>query len=256
MTHAAHDNGARGLTRAAFWLGFAVSGFFDGILLHQVLQWHHLLSAIRGDIRFQIAADGYFHLLMYAIAAIGLWLLWRARASLEHPGATRRFLAWLLIGFGVWHYLDAIASHWLLGIHRIKLDSANPLIWDLGWLLAFGVIPFAIGLMLRRGGPSIGARRNATMAIIALAISGAGYWASLPPPRQDFTTIVFAPTLPPAEAFATAVSVSDSITWYDGKGVAVVTGVSREEALALYTRGAMLVSGGGAAPGCFNWTAA
>jgi uncharacterized membrane protein len=27
-------------------LGFAFGGFFDGILLHQVLQWHHLLSGI------------------------------------------------------------------------------------------------------------------------------------------------------------------------------------------------------------------
>src|SRR3712207_9347810 len=56
-------------------LGFALGGFFDGILLHQILQWHHLLSAINGDdIRFQVAADGYFHALMYGIAAVGLWM--------------------------------------------------------------------------------------------------------------------------------------------------------------------------------------
>jgi uncharacterized membrane protein len=29
-------------------LGFALGGFFDGILLHQILQWHHLLSLVRG----------------------------------------------------------------------------------------------------------------------------------------------------------------------------------------------------------------
>lgn len=27
-------------------LGFALSGFFDGVLLHQILQWHHLLSLV------------------------------------------------------------------------------------------------------------------------------------------------------------------------------------------------------------------
>lgn len=27
-------------------LGFALGGFFDGILLHQILQWHHLLSLV------------------------------------------------------------------------------------------------------------------------------------------------------------------------------------------------------------------
>ena len=31
---------------ATLALGFALGGFFDGIVLHQVLQWHHLLSAV------------------------------------------------------------------------------------------------------------------------------------------------------------------------------------------------------------------
>jgi len=38
--------------------------------------------------------------------------------------------------------------------------------------------------------------------------------------------------------------------------VFVVTGVSPEEAMALYGRGALLVSGGAAAPGCLNWASA
>ena len=62
----------------AIWgavLGFALGGFFDGILLHQILQWHHLLSLVPGleDIRLQILWDGYFHALMYALAALGLF---------------------------------------------------------------------------------------------------------------------------------------------------------------------------------------
>src|SRR3712207_9328466 len=80
-------------------LGFALGGFFDGILLHQILQWHHLLSTINtGDIRFQVAADGYFHALMYGVAAVGLWLLWASRnASGQASG--RLLLAFILIGF-------------------------------------------------------------------------------------------------------------------------------------------------------------
>jgi uncharacterized membrane protein len=53
----------------AFTLGFAFGAFFDGILLHQVLQWHHLLSLVQGDlyrdIRVQILADGLFHAAAY-----------------------------------------------------------------------------------------------------------------------------------------------------------------------------------------------
>ena len=59
-------------------LGFALGGFFDGILLHQILQWHHLLSAIDpANARMQVMADGFFHALMYVLALAGLWLLWR-----------------------------------------------------------------------------------------------------------------------------------------------------------------------------------
>src|SRR5215207_8294739 len=145
----------RALARAAFWLGFALSGFFDGILLHQILQWHHLLSGVGrqggifADLRVQMLADGYFHLLMYVIAASGLWLLWRARASLNSEGSARVLLAWLLIGFGIWHFADAVASHWIAQIHRIRMDVENPLVWDVGWLVAFGVAPLAAGLILR-----------------------------------------------------------------------------------------------------------
>ena len=76
--------------RAAAVLGVAFSGFFDGILLHQVLQWHHLLSLVNAapfqDPRVQILADGLFHVLMYAVALAGVVMLWRAREELARGG--------------------------------------------------------------------------------------------------------------------------------------------------------------------------
>lgn len=48
----------RGLARAAVLRGAALGGFFNGILLHQILQWHHLLSNVEGaafqDLRMQL----------------------------------------------------------------------------------------------------------------------------------------------------------------------------------------------------------
>ena len=40
-----------GFEWAGYSLGFGIGGFFDGILLHQVLQWHHLLSGKRTTAR-------------------------------------------------------------------------------------------------------------------------------------------------------------------------------------------------------------
>ena len=133
----------RGLLLAGGVIGIALGGFFDGILLHQILQWHHFLSLVPGealrDIKNQIIADGAFHVLMYVIAAIGLVMLWRARAGLGGPGAGRRLLGSVLLGFGIWQVIDVVVFHWIAGIHRIRVDVPNPLVWDIGWMVVFGV---------------------------------------------------------------------------------------------------------------------
>ena len=163
---------------SGYLLGFAFGGFFDGILLHQILQWHHLLSAINGqDIRFQVAADGYFHAFMYVIAAVGLWRLWASRNAPDRPSG-RHLLANILIGFGVWHIIDSVASHWVLGIHRIRMDSGDPLFWDLLWFGAFGILPLAIGWLMRRAGDDDGMRVTrspaVTRSLVAMFVIGAG----------------------------------------------------------------------------------
>ena len=144
-------------------LGFALGGFFDGILLHQILQWHHLLSLVPGleDLRVQILWDGYFHALMYLVALAGLWGLWQARRRAMIQGLVLKgapLAGALLLGFGIWHVVDGILSHWILGIHRIKLDSPSPLAWDLFWLALFGLLPLVVSrwLLARRSvGPGM-----------------------------------------------------------------------------------------------------
>ncbi len=102
-------------------IGFALGGFFDGILLHQILQWHHLLSAIdgpaAGDLRFQMVADGVFHLAMYVIALIGAGLLVAARRARSPGLSLRRMAALVLAGFGTWptgELFSVLARHSIL----------------------------------------------------------------------------------------------------------------------------------------------
>jgi len=160
---------SRRFTAAGVMLGFGLGGFFDGILLHQVLQWHHLLSAVETsavqDIRVQILADGLFHVLMYVVAAAGLWLLFRTRREFAGPGADRRLVAAALIGCGAWHVLDRVLSHWIMGLHRIRMDVDDPLVWDLVWFFVFGVGIIAAGSVSAssRRAPGSGAARAAEL---------------------------------------------------------------------------------------------
>ncbi len=241
---------------SGYALGFALGGFFDGILLHQVLQWHHLLSGIesaRADIRFLIMTDGLFHVLMYVIAAIGLWLLWRSRQEFSARGADRLLLAHALIGFGVWHIIDSVLSHWILGIHRIRMDADNPLFWDLLWFVLFGILPAVIGIMLPRGG-SGGTRLRAHTALVG-AVFIAAPLAALPPSNDEGAVmVVFRPGVSPAEAMAGLAAVDGRLIWSDASGaVWAVQMPENASANAFYRHGALIVSNSLVPAGCLDW---
>jgi uncharacterized membrane protein len=250
--------------RAGYLIGFALGGFFDGVLLHQILQWHHLLSALPAealrDLRMQVFADGVFHALMYVIGAAGLWMLYRARRDFSGARADRILLGATLIGFGAWHVLDALVSHWLLGIHRIRMDVGNPLAWDIGWLVVFGLTPLFAGFALRRRHPrdaAIPDRRGASRAValgLAACTAIAGAWAALPDgSRGDrgTVTVVLRPDVRAGEFLST---LDARVLWSDAAGgVWVLAADGRGSALDLYRRGAMWVSGTLAPAGCFAW---
>jgi uncharacterized membrane protein len=236
------------------WLlvGFALGGFFDGILLHQILQWHHLLSGLDdpagSNLPFQVLADGLFHLLMYVLAVIGMMLL------LGAPRASRSaIISYVLIGFGVWHVLDAFVSHWVLGLHRIKMDSANPLVWDLAWFVAFGVVPLVIGLLMPKGGrPSL--RSSAAVMSITLAAAAT---AAIGPRFYDAgeTIIVFRPGMEEADMMGAVLAAEANLKWTDASGtIWAVDEVSWSGLVTLHAKGALLVSSTPIVAGCLAWT--
>ncbi|MFD2647712.1 DUF2243 domain-containing protein [Devosia albogilva] len=239
-----------------YLLGFGLGGFFDGILLHQVLQWHHLLSGVeqaRQDIGVLILTDGLFHVLMYVVTAIGLWLLWRVRSDFAAPGADRRLLAAALIGFGLWHIVDGVLSHWVLGIHRIRMDVDNPLFWDLLWFAVFGIVPLVVGWLLRRGGGR-GPQVASSPLSLVLAVVVAAPLAALPAPGDGPVMVLFRPGVAPAEALAAVQSVGGGLVWVDAaQQLWAIELPEGADATALYGQGALLVSNSILPLGCFDW---
>jgi uncharacterized membrane protein len=257
------ETGGRGasLTWAGVVLGLAIGGFFDGILLHQVLQWHHFLSGVSDpsvqDIRVQILADGLFHVAMYLVGAVGLYLLWRARRELSRDDSGSALLGSVLIGFGAWQFLDVILAHWILVIHRIKMETDVPLAWDLGWLVLLGPPPLLAGWMLwRRGGkgPPI-ARGGVVAGLVALVLLAAAPVASLPPRDVTGAIVLFRPGLTPAAMMAAVTAAGGRMLWTDASGE--VWGIDFEDpasARSLYGQGALLVSTSFFPAGCFTWS--
>ena len=84
------DDGRGFPTVAGILLGLGLGGFFDGIVLHQVLQWHHMLTSAGypadnlQNLKLNVMWDGLFHISTYLFTATGLTILWR-RARRPHP---------------------------------------------------------------------------------------------------------------------------------------------------------------------------
>lgn len=189
---------------------------------------------------------------MYGVAVLGLWRLWRSRTI-----AGPVLFAALMIGFGIWHVLDGLLSHWLLGIHRVRLGSPNPLKWDLIWLVAFGIAPVILGrLLLRTGSSRPAGSFTTTTALIGLATVGSAVWSAQPPSGQRFTTLVFAPGVSPSDAYNAVVAEGGKLIWSDRAMSVLVVDVAPDRRFSFYRRGALLVSGTGAPAGCSGWSAA
>lgn len=136
-------------------LGAGLGGFVDGIVLHQILQWHHMLSSteehpvtsLRG-LEANTLADGLFHVATWLGVLIATTLLVRAwqRGDLAPPW--RRHVGLLLVGWGLFNVVEGTADHLLLGIHHVR-EGQDQTAWDLGFL-ALGVLQLAAGALLAR----------------------------------------------------------------------------------------------------------
>lgn len=133
-------------TTAGVLLGLGLGGFFDGIVLHQILQWHHLLTtagypadSVR-NLEINTLWDGLFHATTYIFVSLGLVSLWRA-ASKRHIAWSGKLLAGtMLLGFGAFNVVEGLIDHHILGIHHVNetVPREQWLWWDLGFL-AWGV---------------------------------------------------------------------------------------------------------------------
>src|ERR671938_670753 len=78
MNETGERNGRGFPIAAGILLGVGLGGFFDGIVLHQILQWHHMLSSDGypptsvHNLQVNTLWDGLFHAFAFVMTALGL----------------------------------------------------------------------------------------------------------------------------------------------------------------------------------------
>ncbi len=152
-------------------LGIGLGGLLDGVVLHQILQWHHMLSGVvaPGDVvalRYNMVWDGLFHAFTWVITAMGLALLWRAGQRTNVPWSTRTFVGSLALGYGLFNLVEGVIDHHLLGLHHVH-PGLNQFAWDVGFL-GFGAVLVISGWSLIWGGQGDTAPRASSSLPLAL----------------------------------------------------------------------------------------
>lgn len=150
---------ASAVVRAGVVLGIGLGAFFDGIVLHQLLQWHHLLSShpdpgVATDLRLNVRWDGVFHAVAYAFTVAGVALLWRASRLDAGRVAGHTLTGAVLVGWGLFNLVEGVVDHHLLGVHHVwPAGPGGVVVWDAAFL-AWGAAMAGVGyLVIRRGAP-------------------------------------------------------------------------------------------------------
>jgi uncharacterized membrane protein len=149
------------LVAAGILLGTGMGGFVDGILLHQILQWHNMLSSVVPPVdlvamKYNMVWDGLFHALTWTMCVIGVVLLFRAGRRADVPWSGRLLFGSILGGWGLFNFVEGLIDHQLLGLHHVH-PGAHQLAWDLGFVILGGIGLMLLGYLVGRTGKTAAA---------------------------------------------------------------------------------------------------
>lgn len=134
-------------------MGIGMGGFVDGILFHQILQLHSMLSAKLPqdtivNIKTSMFWDGLFHAFTWITTAVALFMLWNVRSRPDVPWSGKTFFGAMVMGWGIFNLVEGLIDHFLLGVHHV-VERLGLSRYDYQYL-ASGVLFIVAGLLIIR----------------------------------------------------------------------------------------------------------
>ncbi len=120
-------------------LGIGLGGFIDGIVLHQILQWHEMLSnklppTTLVNKSVNMFWDGIFHAFTLVVVFTGVLLLWRLLYRKDISKSGNLLSGGLLLGWGLFNIVEGLIDHHLLNLHNVREITENVEAWNYGFL--------------------------------------------------------------------------------------------------------------------------
>ena len=141
-------------------LGIGMGALLDVIVIHGILQWHHLMSDLVPPTTVEalernLTADAVFQLIAWVLTAVAIALLWRRsrRADAGASVSDRRLLGSVLIGWAAFNLLDGVVVHYALRWHHVR-GGSDALVSDIAFFAVSVLVAFAGWMLVGRAAGS------------------------------------------------------------------------------------------------------
>lgn len=127
---------------SGFLFGLGLVAFFDEVVFHQILVWHHFYDKSTSNIG--LLSDGLFHAFSWFSTIASLF--WLAHLRRKKTFRIKKWIGGVLLGIGFFQLYDGIIQHKILKIHQIKYN-VYILPYDIVWNVT-AVIILIIGIII------------------------------------------------------------------------------------------------------------
>jgi uncharacterized membrane protein len=147
------DERERPSTIPGIVIGLGLGGFIDGIVLHQIMQWHNMGSAVlRPDtmaaMQQNMRWDGWFHCLTLLLTIVGIYLLLHDGLKGKPLPRPLIFTGQWILGWGLFNLVEGVIDHHLLNIHHVRDMPMHVPLYDWLFLVLGGVGFILLGRIL------------------------------------------------------------------------------------------------------------
>jgi uncharacterized membrane protein len=125
-----------------------MGAFADGIVLHQIAQWHNMGSAVLPPHTIDAMSrnmtwDGLFHAGAWLIVLIGILMFWKAARVGALPESPVVLSGEMVFGWGAFNLIEGVINHHLLALHHVRDIPIHVPIYD--WMfLGIGGLGFLL----------------------------------------------------------------------------------------------------------------
>jgi uncharacterized membrane protein len=132
-----------------------MGGFVDGIVFHQILQLHGMVSAVRPktsliNVQVNMVWDGVFHACTWITTAAGIAMLFHAGKRAGRAWNGQVLCGAMVMGWGLFNLVEGTVDHHVLQLHHV-VEARGLSVYD--WLfLASGAAMIVGGWVWVRAG--------------------------------------------------------------------------------------------------------